>query len=623
MKVRLRRISAAFLAIMMLLSLTACGAGKNSSKIKLTMYLWDKPMMKELTPWLEAQFPDIDFTFVVGYNTMDFYTDLAQRDKLPDIITCRRFSLNDAAHLSDLLMDLSETNVAGSFYDSYIENYREPDGAIRWLPTCAEVDGYIANVDLFAQHGIPLPTNRAEFTEASQRFAELGIRCYVNDYRMDYSCMEALQGCAIPELMSSAGINWRKAYENETDDVPVGLDKAVWPGVFDAFAQYLQDTGVEPGDVDISFEQMYNGMLEGKTAIVRGTANDCVLLGKQGGINAVMLPYFGETAEDNWLLTYPMFQVAVSSAVEQDARKQDAVMRVLEAMFSEEGQHRTAVNKAVLTYNKNVDIQISDVFSSVMDCINSNHLYIRLASTEMFAISKNVVHKMVSGEYGAEEAYADFNAQLIAGSSDNAAEIVTRQNTAYPYSDDKGGSPAASAVVNTLRSATGSDIAVGYSNVVSGPIYAGDYTTRQLNWLLSGCLTMRQGTLTGAQIWTLMEWLINEKEDGSNPIRHHNLIPVTSGMTYRMRDNGDGTYSLLELTVNGQPLDVSKEYTAAIFGDEQFLEESVYCGCPVPGELKERLGASADDVYQLLCSALAESGQFEAPQEYVSFDGKK
>ena len=26
--------------------------------------------------------------------------------------------------------------------------------------------------------------------------------------------MEALQGCAIPELMSSAGINWRKVYEN-------------------------------------------------------------------------------------------------------------------------------------------------------------------------------------------------------------------------------------------------------------------------------------------------------------------------------------------------------------------------------------------------------------------------
>ena len=65
---------------------------------------------------------------------MEFYTDLDERGALPDIITCRRFSLNDAAHLSDKLLDLSQTNVAGSFYDSYIENNRESSGAIRWLP---------------------------------------------------------------------------------------------------------------------------------------------------------------------------------------------------------------------------------------------------------------------------------------------------------------------------------------------------------------------------------------------------------------------------------------------------------------------------------------------------------
>lgn len=30
----------------------------------------------------------------------------------------------------------------------------------------------------------------------------VGIRGYTNDYSMDYSCMEALQGSAIPKLMS-------------------------------------------------------------------------------------------------------------------------------------------------------------------------------------------------------------------------------------------------------------------------------------------------------------------------------------------------------------------------------------------------------------------------------------
>ena len=58
--------------------------------------------------------------------------------------TVRRFSLNDAAYLSGELMDMSQTELVGSFYNSYIENYRETDGAIRWLPMCAEVDGYMA-----------------------------------------------------------------------------------------------------------------------------------------------------------------------------------------------------------------------------------------------------------------------------------------------------------------------------------------------------------------------------------------------------------------------------------------------------------------------------------------------
>ena len=85
-------------------------------------------MSKQLT-WLEEQFPDIDFNFVVGYNAMAYYSDLNDRGSLPDIITCRRFSLNDAAHLADELMDLGQTEVVGSFYESYIENNREPDGA--------------------------------------------------------------------------------------------------------------------------------------------------------------------------------------------------------------------------------------------------------------------------------------------------------------------------------------------------------------------------------------------------------------------------------------------------------------------------------------------------------------
>ena len=118
------------LALVMVLLLLAGCAGQNATgtsagkseeehRIGITMYMWDRSMFKELSPWLEAKFPEIDFTFVQSYNTMEYYKDLLARgEAMPDIITCRRFSLNDAAPLADQLMDLSKTEVAGTFYSS-------------------------------------------------------------------------------------------------------------------------------------------------------------------------------------------------------------------------------------------------------------------------------------------------------------------------------------------------------------------------------------------------------------------------------------------------------------------------------------------------------------------------
>lgn len=72
-------------------------------------------MFKELTPWLEQKFPDINFPFVQSFNTMDYYKDLLARgEEMPDIITCRRFSLNDAAALSEHLMPLRHWASRGS-----------------------------------------------------------------------------------------------------------------------------------------------------------------------------------------------------------------------------------------------------------------------------------------------------------------------------------------------------------------------------------------------------------------------------------------------------------------------------------------------------------------------------
>ena len=620
-----KRIIAAFMTFVMLFGICGCSGEKPEStneNVKITMYLWDKSMTKKLTPWLEEKFPDIDFTFVIGYNTMAYYTDLTGRGAdMLDIITCRRFSLNDAAHMSDQLMDLSQTEIVGTFYSSYIENNRETDGSIRWLPMCAEVDGYIANLDLFAEYNIPIPTNYAEFVDAINAFEEVGIKGFCTDWNADYTCLETLQGNSIPQLMSLEGTMWRRDYESEAKDGQVGLDDKVWPEVFNRYAKYLEDIKVKPEEAGNKWSVASDAFRAGEAAIIRGTANDCVVTKRQIGINCAMLPYFGETSDDNWILTYPICQLAVAKHVEENEAKKDAVNKVLNAIFSEDGQRCLASGAAVLSYNKTVDIEMNESLNYVKDCIERNHLYMRLASTEIFSISKDTVQKMIKGEYTAAQAYESFNEQLTTPKPSADEEVLITQKTAYPYTFGEHGIPAASSLLNTMRTGTGDEIAIGYSNVVSSPIFTGDYTLQQLKWLMTFKTIAYRCQYTGEEIQRIMEWLVNVKEDGSNPIRHYNNIPVTSGMEYTITDNKDGTYTLDSITVNGEALDKSRVYTVLLLGDDGYVGDEYYCNCPMPEDLKnKRVEQNVGDYnsYDCMLDGVKYCGQLIAPTDYIT-----
>ena len=624
-----KRWMAAFLAAVMLLGIAGCAAGDHGTKpglaqdkVEITMYLWDRSMFKELSTWLEEKFPNIDFTFIQSYNTMEYYKDLLARgEEIPDIITCRRFSLNDAAPLAEYLMDLSQTEVAGTFYSSYLEVNRESSGAIRWLPMCAEVDSIVANKDLFDQYNIPLPTNYAEFLAAIEAFEALGIQGFQTDWQYDYTCLETMQGCAIPELMSLEGTQWRIAYESGDPDTPVGLDDQVWPKVFEQYEQFLKDVHFQPGDEELDFSPVTVPYREGKTAMVRDTATFAQSITAEDGVTSVILPYFGETAQDNWLLTYPMCQVAVSRSMEEDEAKKNAVMEVLMAIFSEEGQKAVAAGAPVLSYNKEVSISPSPVLQYAQDCIDSNHLYMRLASTEIFAISQDVAHKMMRGDYDAQGAYEDFNAQLINYVNPEAEEVLFTQKNAYSNEFGVHGSAAASSLMNTLRVANDDQIAIGYASVVSSPIFAGDYTMQQIKWVMTSKNDAYRAEYTGAEIRRIMDWLVNGKEDGSNPIRHRNQMPVTSGMEYTVTETERGVFTLGDLTVNGQPLEDDAVYTVLLVGADTYLEHPSFCNCPMPEDLRAKREAQYVGNYtnyDCIKDALAITKQLLPPTEYVT-----
>ena len=141
-KMRQKLVSMVLVAVMASTLFSGCGSNTAKEDAEtITVYLWSNVMLNSFAPYIQEQLPDVNIEFVVGNNDLDFYKFMNEHGELPDIITCRRFSINDAAHMSNMLMDLSKTELAGTFYSSYLENNRESDGSIRWLPICAEVDG--------------------------------------------------------------------------------------------------------------------------------------------------------------------------------------------------------------------------------------------------------------------------------------------------------------------------------------------------------------------------------------------------------------------------------------------------------------------------------------------------
>ena len=243
-----RLISVLAALVMALSLLTGCGtksteqAQEQEDAQTIQVYLWTNALYETYAPYIQSQLPDVNIEFIVGNNDLDFYKFLQQNGGLPDIITCCRFSLHDAAPLKDSLMNLATTNEAGAVYNTYLNSFKNEDSSVNWLPVCADAHGFVVNRSLFEQYDIPLPTDYESFVAACQAFEKVGIRGFTADYTYDYTCMETLQGLSAAELITTEGRKWRTAYSDPANTARVGLDDTVWPGAFARLAQFIQDT---------------------------------------------------------------------------------------------------------------------------------------------------------------------------------------------------------------------------------------------------------------------------------------------------------------------------------------------------------------------------------------------
>ena len=556
----LRRLISVLAVLALGLSLlTGCGT-KSPEQVQeqedaqtIQVYLWSNSLYESYAPYVQAQLPDVNIEFIVGNNDLDFYKFLQQNGGLPDIITCCRFSLHDAAPLKDSLMNLALTNEAGAVYNTYLNSFKNEDGSVNWLPVCADAHGFVVNRGLFEQYDIPLPTDYASFVSACQAFEAAGIRGFTADYAYDYTCMETLQGLSAAELTTTEGRKWRTAYSDPASTVRVGLDDTVWPGAFERMDQFIQDTHLTADDLAQTYDDVMNLFRNGEVAMYFGSSAG-VKMFQDEGIDTIFMPFFSQNGE-KWIMTTPYFQVALNRDLEQDAARRETAMKVLNVMLSEEAQNRiVADGQDVLSYSQNVPLRLTEYMKNVRDVVEENHMYIRIASNDFFAISKDVVSKMIAGEYTAKQAYRAFNAQLLAEEEPAADEPVLTSGKSYSnVFHANGGNAAFSVMANTLRGVYGTDVLLATANSFTGSVLKADYTPKMADsMIMPNGLMSRQRTMTGAELKETVRAFVEGCEGGFVPFNRGSL-PIVSGIAVEVKEN-NGSYTLTGITRNGQPL---------------------------------------------------------------------
>lgn len=614
MRNRIRNLLLAEAAVLLL---AGCGTHESDNasnrmtaegKERVSIAFWSDQLTERYGRYLQETFPQVEFEFYVANNSTDFYRFKEERGDLPDILTVRRFSLNDVAFWKDSLMDLSDSELVNAFPRSYLHNYTYEDGTVNWLPACAEVDGLLVNKPLLEANHIPIPTNYQEFVETCLALSRLGIRPFRSNFAADYTCMEILQGLSIPQFTSQKGREWRQLYESGGTD---RLDEEVWMPVFERMLEFIDYTGLGASDLEGDTAAMFDSYKKQETAMIRGTSGEAGYYGVAE--ESVLMPYYGASEADNWYLTYPAFQIAANANAEENPGRQELIFSILEAMLNQNGlEHIAATGQNMIAYNKDVELPLSDILSPMQAYRENNRLYIRLASSDMFSVSREVVQGMLKGDYrDARSAFEAFNAAMGKKGGEELAAIHIPKDYPYTFSP-QGGSQAASAVMNSLREELGTQILVGQSVNVAGNITAGDYTQAQLGFLTMGeSVDILLCRMTGEQLHAYLDYILSAKE-GRGIVINDSSLYVSSGFEMEIRKT-DAGYFLEKLTMDGKELDPAQTYSAAILGSALLMQENAL----------EKAGVTeyekAQTPYrQIITDRLMDGRQLAEPTDYIT-----
>ena len=283
------------------------------------------------------------------------------------------------------------------------------------------------------------------------------------------------------------------------------------------------------------------------------------------------LPFFQENGE-KWIMTTPYFQVALNRDLTKDETRRKKAMEVLDTMFSEDAQNRIVYDgQDLLSYSQEVDMQLTEYLKDIKPVIEENHMYIRIASNDFFSVSRDVVSKMISGEYDAGQAYQSFNSQLLEAESASEDIVLDSQKSYSNRFHSSGGNAAYSVMANTLRDIYGTDVLIATGNSFTGNVLKAGYTEKMAgDMIMPNGLSAYSSKMSGAELKETVKNFVEGYEGGFTPFNRGSL-PVVSGISVEVKETDDG-YTLSNVTKNGKKVKDNDTFTVTCLAIPKHME---------------------------------------------------
>ena len=203
--------------------------------------------------------------------------------------------------------------------------------------------------------------------------------------------------------------------------------------------------------------------------------------------------------------------------------------------------------------------------------IEENHMYIRIASNDFFSVSKDVVSKMISGEYDAGQAYESFNSQLLEEDSSSKDIVLDSQKSYSNRFHSSGGNAAYSVMANTLRGIYGSDVLIATGNSFTGNVLKAGYTEKMAgDMIMPNELSAYSSKMSGAELKEAVKNFVEGYEGGFTPFNRGSL-PVLSGISVEVKETDDD-YTLSKVTKDGKQIQDNDTFTVTCLAIPKHME---------------------------------------------------